>query len=94
MTQSQTASIRVDSTADFDGASFARGRAPHLRANRYHCNYLRYDTTQPFHHAGAWSAFDASSTDGLSSPAMPSARWSIFYAALLYAGDGEISTAG
>ena len=86
-------------TGGFDGGFFDGRyvtfcpwtRTPPPGEPGYHCNYLRYDTTQPFHHAGAWSAFDASSTDGLESLGYNAGAFDgrSFYAAPLYAGDGE-----
>jgi len=86
-------------TGGFDGGFFDGRyitfcpwtRSPPPGEPGYHCNYLRYDTTQPFHHVGAWSAYDASSTDGLESLGYNAGAFDgrSFYAAPLYAGDGE-----
>ncbi|MBJ67493.1 MAG: hypothetical protein CME28_05720 [Gemmatimonadetes bacterium] len=86
-------------TGGFDGGFFDGRyitfcpwtRSPPPGEPGYHCNYLRYDTTQPFHHVGAWSAYDASSTDGLESLGYNAGAFDgrSFYAAPLYAGDGK-----
>ena len=57
----------------------------------YHCNYLRFDTTQPFNEPRAWSGYDASATDGLISLGYNAGAFDggAFYAAPLYAADGE-----
>ena len=64
-------------TCGFDGGFFD-GRfvyfqpfifqsGPGKRDVTFHCNYLRYDASQPFDEAGSWQACDASMTDGLPS---------------------------
>ena len=57
----------------------------------YHCNYLSYDTTRTFDDSDAWSGYDASTTDGLESIGYNAGAFDggAFYAAPLYAADGE-----
>ena len=56
-------------TIGYDGAAFD-GRYVHFipfwdEEGRFHANFLRYDTQKPFESPEAWSATDASRTDGL-----------------------------
>ena len=57
----------------------------------YHCNYLRFDTTRSFDDPSAWTGYDASATDGLVSLGYNAGAFDggSFYAAPLYAEDGE-----
>ena len=86
-------------TGGFDGGFFDGRyvtfcpwtRTPPPGEAGYHCNYLRYDTTRSFDDSGAWSGYDASATDGLESLGYNAGAFDggSFYAAPLYAADGE-----
>ena len=86
-------------TGGFDGGFFDGRyvtfcpwtRTPPPGEAGYHCNYLRYDTTRSFADSAAWSGYDASATDGLVSLGYNAGAFDggSFYAAPLYAADGE-----
>jgi len=85
-------------TGGFDGGFFD-GRYVHFcpwtrqaapGGSMYHCNFLRYDTTRSFDDGTAWSAYDASRTDGLHSLGYNAGAFDgrFFYGAPLYDGEG------